>query len=282
MKKLRLSVVVLITLFSSLAHANSKAGHHLFNPTPSQDMREFATDRPDKTEAPYTVDAGHFQIETDLFIQTKDRVTDNGSATETTTSSYVFSNLKMGLTHSMDLQVLVAPLVTQEVSSASSPSKTNGFGDTTIRLKLNLLGNDGGDFAWGLMPFVKLPTAKTGLGNGATEGGLIVPFGMSLPNDWNMGWMFQVNMNQNESNKRFHAEWISSITFGHSILGDLSGYVELFSQSSAEANAAWIATFDAGLTYGMTPHLQLDAGLNTGLTEASDDLNPFIGVSARI
>ena len=30
-------------------------------------MREMSTDRPDKTESPYTVDAGHFQIEWDLF-----------------------------------------------------------------------------------------------------------------------------------------------------------------------------------------------------------------------
>jgi hypothetical protein len=29
-------------------------------------LREMSTDRPDKTESPYTVDAGHFQFEADL------------------------------------------------------------------------------------------------------------------------------------------------------------------------------------------------------------------------
>ena len=44
-----------------------KAKYHLLNPTPREQMREMSTDRPDKTESPYTVDAGHFQIESDLF-----------------------------------------------------------------------------------------------------------------------------------------------------------------------------------------------------------------------
>ena len=40
-----------------------KSGYNLFNPTPSNMMRELTPDRPDKTESPYTVDAGHFQLE---------------------------------------------------------------------------------------------------------------------------------------------------------------------------------------------------------------------------
>lgn len=32
-------------------------------PAPAARMRELSPDRPDKTESPYTVDAGHFQLE---------------------------------------------------------------------------------------------------------------------------------------------------------------------------------------------------------------------------
>jgi hypothetical protein len=38
-----------------------KSAFSLFNPTPRELMREMSTDRPDTTESPYTVDAGHFQ-----------------------------------------------------------------------------------------------------------------------------------------------------------------------------------------------------------------------------
>ena len=43
-----------------------KSGFTLFDPTPSADLRALCTDRPTKSASPCTVDAGHFQIESDL------------------------------------------------------------------------------------------------------------------------------------------------------------------------------------------------------------------------
>jgi hypothetical protein len=43
-----------------------KSEYNLFNPTPLAAMRELSPDRPDKTESPHTVDAGHFQLEMDF------------------------------------------------------------------------------------------------------------------------------------------------------------------------------------------------------------------------
>jgi hypothetical protein len=50
------------------AVAADKDQYTLFNPTPKDQMRDFNTDRPTKSNVPYTVDAGHFQYEGDLFI----------------------------------------------------------------------------------------------------------------------------------------------------------------------------------------------------------------------
>ena len=57
--------------------------------------------------------------------------------------------------------------------------------------------------------------------------------------------------------------------------------MELFSNLSNENDADWIATFDFGFTYAVTRDIQLDAGVNIGLTDAADDVNPFIGLSLR-
>src|ERR1700733_4288067 len=43
-----------------------KSAFTLFNPVPQDLMRELAPDRPDATESPYTVDAGHLQLEMDF------------------------------------------------------------------------------------------------------------------------------------------------------------------------------------------------------------------------
>src|SRR5688500_5011937 len=65
------------------AHGDAAAGgvekshYTLFDPTPRELMREFSTDRPDVTESPYTVDAGHFQVEMSLVEYTLD---DDGGA----------------------------------------------------------------------------------------------------------------------------------------------------------------------------------------------------------
>jgi hypothetical protein len=71
------------------------------------------------------------------------------------------------------------------------------------------------------------------------------------------------------------------VTISHDIIGKLAGYAELFSNLSTERDAGWIATFDFGFTYELSRNVQLDAGMNVGLTETADDLNPFVGLSVR-
>jgi hypothetical protein len=73
-------VLLLVVVLSSAAASEpvDKSGYHLFHPTPRDLMRPLSTDRPDQTESPYTVDAGHFQIEMDLANGTLDRDKSNG------------------------------------------------------------------------------------------------------------------------------------------------------------------------------------------------------------
>jgi hypothetical protein len=57
--------------------------------------------------------------------------------------------------------------------------------------------------------------------------------------------------------------------------------VEFSSLVSAESGSDWVGTVDLGLTYALTEDIQLDAGINIGITRSADDLNPFLGVSWR-
>src|SRR5258706_4958287 len=58
--------------------AVDKSAFHLFNPTPANDLREMDTDGPGATESPYTVDAGHFQVEMALVSYTTDNNSSGG------------------------------------------------------------------------------------------------------------------------------------------------------------------------------------------------------------
>src|SRR4026207_533613 len=79
-----------------------KSAFTLWNPSPRASMREMTTDRPDKTESPYTVDAGHVQIEMDLINWTHDH--SGGAVTDTIVFAPV--NFKIGLSNNMDVQIV--------------------------------------------------------------------------------------------------------------------------------------------------------------------------------
>ena len=262
---------------------HDKSGYTLFNPTPTDLMRDLNTDRPNKTESPYTVDAGHYQIESDIFTFTHDHDTANGADSRVDSWSFATLDLRAGLCNRAEFQLILDPYSTVRTEDRHTKTVTHqrGFGDTLLRLKVNVWGDDGGKTAFGLIPFIKVPSNQDGLGNDAVEGGLIFPFAAELPGGWGLGAMTEFDGNQDGEGGGYHTEFVNSVTFDHDIIGKLSGYLEFFSQVSTESGSAWIGTFDLGLEYQITRNIQIDGGVNLGLTKSADDWNPFAGISIR-
>jgi len=71
------------------------------------------------------------------------------------------------------------------------------------------------------------------------------------------------------------------VTVGHELIGKLGGYLEFFSSVSTERGSSWVGTVDLGLTYGLTETIQLDAGVNLGVTRSADDVDAFTGLTVR-
>ena len=265
------------------AAERNKSQYSLVNPTPRELMRELSTDRPDKTESAYTVDAGRFQIESDLLSYSSDHDTVDGADTQVDAWSVAAVNVKAGLLNWMDLQLVLDTYnhVTTDDRLTAQKVTQSGLGDLTTRLKLNVWGNDGGKTALAVMPFVKIPTNQDDLGNDDVEGGIIIPLAVELPAGWGMGLMTEFDFVRNRADDGYSTDFVNTITFSHDIVGNLGGYVELFTLVSSESNTDWVGTFDLGLTYGLTEDIQIDAGINIGITESAEDFNPFLGLSWR-
>lgn len=141
----------------SIEPVQDKSQLHLFNPTPSELMREMSTDRPDQTESAYTVDAGLFQLEMDFVSTEFDHDRSDGEDIRSTVWNIAPVNLKVGLLNNVDLQFVLDPYVNARVEDrvAGTVDKASGVGDFQNRLKINLWGNDGGSTALAIMPFVK-------------------------------------------------------------------------------------------------------------------------------
>ncbi len=263
--------------------APDKSRYTLFNPTPADQMREMSTDRPDKTESAYTVDAGHFQIEMDLATYERDHDTAGGANVLTESWGFAPVNLKVGLCNQADLQLVIDTYSRVRTNDRAARTTTiqQGFGDITTRLKVNLWGNDGGTTAFAAMPYVKFPTSQDDLGNHAVEAGLILPLAIDLGHGFGMGLMTEFDFLQNAANANYHTEFVNSVTVSHDIIGDLGGYVEFWSVVSTESGSKWQGTLDLGLTYAVTGNIQLDGGANIGLTKSSPDIQPFVGISIR-
>jgi len=268
---------------TSTATAADKSAHSLAHPTPREQLRELSTDRPDKTESPYTVDAGHFQFEMDVLSYATAHDDSGGGDLRTRALAIAPINVKVGLSANVDLQVVVDTYNRVRVTDrvANTVDRRSGFGDITTRLKINLWGNDGGKTAFAAMPFVKFPTNQHDLGNDSIEGGVILPLAVELSGGWGLGLMTEVDFLRNADDDGYDVSFINSITFSHDIAGKLGGYVEFITEISTADNSDWVGTLDLGLTYGLTDDVQLDAGINIGVTDAADDLNPFVGVSWR-
>ena len=268
---LKLFSIVLLTI------PKSAFAYNLFDPRPAAELRDLSTDRPDTTESAYTVDAGHYQFEWEALSSGRDK--NSGVRTETWSSSI---NLKAGLSDNIDMQLVLEPYTYEQISEQGSSETAEGVNDTELRLKVNVWGNDGGDTAFAVMPFVRFPTHASVFGDdGKMEGGIILPLAFPLPGGWDPAFMLEFDAVRNEANDGYVLEALQSITFGHDIHGALGGFFEFVNIENDEGGVGNEAYFNAGLVYALGNDGQFDAGFNAGLSEEAEDARYFVGLSWR-
>ena len=293
--------------------AAAKLQYNLFNPTPDNLLRPFNTDRPSKTDSPITVDAGRFQLEADFANFTYDRYNSLGTNTRVETLLVAPTFLKAGLFQNVDFQVLIPTyenirtdardVVTTTPLPSTGPGTTgatgatttrthqvttmDGYGDMLFRLKINLVGNEGGNFIFAVIPFVKAPTASNGVGNGRVEGGINFPINYSLPVGFTLFAQTRYDFLYNGDNDGYHTLFSNDIGVSRAIPGifggKLSGYGEFASAvSSRESDTdPLVLTADTGLIFQLTPNIAVDVNGFFGLTRGAPDYNVFGGIGVR-
>jgi hypothetical protein len=233
-----------------------KTQYNLFEPTPNYLLRGLSPDRPDATESPITVDAGRYQIEASLFDYRRDQ--------GLKTSIYGQINMKAGLTHNIDLQAII------DVRSETAGDWTT-FGDLTIRLKYNLWGNNSGDSALAIMPYVTAPTRSD-----EWQGGIIVPWASTLTNDISLGLQGQLDFVNDGTGGE--TEFLFTAVIGYPIIGNLGGYTEYIGVIAEDRYESY---YSGGFTYEINDNSILDAGVQVGLNSDSEDFGCFTGFTQR-
>jgi hypothetical protein len=263
------------------ASAGDKDQYTLFNPTPADKMRDFNTDRPTKSNVPYTVDAGHFQYEGDIFIYSYD----NTSTPDTSFMSWVVGNptFKLGLLNNVDFEVNFSAYnnIQTMMRSTGVATSVGGFGDTFTRFKWNLFGNEGGGPAFALIPYAKWPTAPQGIGNRFVEGGLIAPLAVPLPAGFTTILMGEMDILKNPNDTSYRVNFPALINLNHQIVPNLTGYAEIYANWSTSPQVRDIYTLDFALAWTPKPNFQLDIGINIGLVSAAIPYQIYMGIAQR-
>ncbi|KMQ68620.1 hypothetical protein ACM39_08980 [Chryseobacterium sp. FH2] len=251
--------------------------YSLFNPVPPALMREMETDRPDVTESPYTVDAGHFQYETDLVRLVKEK----SDLQKTSTLLINQANLKIGITGSTAIQIGFQTYGWQKEREIATGSEvaSNGIGDVTLRIKQNLIGNNHGDFALAVLPYVKFPTSKYDE-ESRFEGGLIVPMSYKLPREWKLGLQLEVDRLKDLDQQAMHTEFLQTLTLSHPLLKGVDGIAETYYTYDFKAHE--LSNFiNAAIQMEVVKDFKLDIGINYGIQDTAAK-HYFIGASYRL
>lgn len=264
----------------SSAPAPDKGGYTLFDPTPDAAMRAFSTDRPNKSNSPFTVDAGHVQYETDLV-----GVLTNGYAGSRTSTRTLFTAdpvFKLGITNTVDLELALGGYQDSRTKrrEAGPVTVADGYGDTVLRAKVNVWGNDGGETAFAVIPYVKIPTASRGLGNNQVEGGLIAPLQVSLPYKLTAVFETELDVLKNGADGGKHLGVTNLVNLSYPVTETLTASAELFSQLQG-ASTPSIYTADVAVAYLLGPNTQVDGAIYAGLNKAAPDMVAYIGLSQR-
>jgi hypothetical protein len=275
--------VVVALVAAGTAAAQDKSQYTLLNPTPDHLLRDMTTDRPDITETPFSVDAGHVQIESTIFGFSRSRRDGVGALTDT--YELAVTNIRIGLTHNLEAGFVWQPYgVVRMHGGPGGDTRLSGIGGLELRGKINLWGNDTfgkpGTSALGLLPFVVLPTDRhDGISPDFAEAGLIVPYALKLTDKLSLGINAGITGVKGDAGAGYHAEYAASTSLSVEWSDKLGTFYEVAGRFHADGGDEVV--LGTGVTYRPSKNVQLDAGANFGITSAADRFNPFVGLAVR-
>ena len=234
------------------------------------------TDRPTKGNATCTVPVGRVQLETTGVGWTRFDMA--GARTDNWTVGA--STIKFGLTHHSDLQIGFTPLVDVRTRDSGSDHHVSGVGDVTVRYKHRLTGpNSAAQIA--LIPFVKLPTARIGIGNRKVEGGLAVPVSLAVGSATLTAGP-ELDLLADDEGKGHHVALVNLVNFAVPAAARLTLVGEVWTVTNFDpAGTITLVSADGAVAYAVNDDLQLDLGANLGLNRNTPDVEIYAGLSVR-
>jgi len=288
MRTLGLSVALSVVAFAAVAADTNtdKSQYNLFHPTPGELLRPMNSEEADRIANPFTVDAGHVQIEATLIDYSyASRQGTVGPAFSYNLSQDAFfwhPLIKLGLLNNLDFEVQptyhhisATQTGTQGFFPYSISRTSSEFGDVSLAMKWNLWGNDGGATALALNPYISIPTQ----GERTVVGGVHIPFAWQLP--WQLVLKFSTSFSAVENqNATLYMGFENNLALEKNVTEELMVFCNLSTFVTTDSAADWQGYAGFGAAYTFSKNFQAYAGMRFGF-EGAYDYNPYAGVTLR-
>lgn len=249
-------------------------------PVPRNRLRPLRPDRPGTTESPFTVDAGHFQLETDLTRLINAPGSEEDPQQRTWHVAYAL--VKLGLGRKTDLQVELPLYAAQKQRPEGTEEWENsrGFGDVAVRLKHNFLGDDQkGPLAASVVAFVRVPTGASGVSNTRPEYGLILPVNVEVGDTYNLEAQLETDLDYDPEQAQRYLRLMPSVALDRQFGKKLGLLLEGAFPWNTEQHR-WHAQLNVAPTFNVTDNFQLDAGTHIALNTRTQR-EYFVGLTVR-
>ena len=122
-----------------------------------------------------------------------------------------------------------------------------------------------------MIPYVKVPGARNGVGNGYTEGGVIFPWAMEVAGGFKAGAMAQWDIARNEANNGYDSRWFTSGYVQRSLTQAVGLYGEATLSVSSASSSSFAGTLGGGATLNLSKDFQWDYGISRGVGGRATD-----------
>ncbi len=244
----------------------------------SSDVPALCTDRPTKATSACTVPKGMVQIESDLINFTRIKI----GGVKIDTILYSSPTIKYGIGDSTDIEASITPYETIRIHGGGfGIASIGGVGDLYLKVKQRLTDPSATN-QFALVPYIKIPTAKLGIGNRKVEGGLIGTGQFGLGNGFTLTVSPEADLLSDGDFLGRHVQLVGALNLGKALSSNMSALVEVWSaQNFDPSGTVHQYSIDGGLAWVARPNLQFDVGANFGLNQATPDVQVYAGVSTR-
>lgn len=204
--------------------------------------------------------------------------------TDVTFQAFPQALLRIGLTDRFELRLGVPGIEIESEDQISGSSSQRGLVDATVGFKTLIVEEKGARPRIAFLGNLNVPSGDDEFTSDRVDPSFRFIFSNDLSSRLSLGynagmlWLTEVDKSGVLDTSSL-VDW--TVALGIAASDRLGVFVEAFGLSPIDSDAPTVTSLDSGLTYLLTPRLQIDGSASVGLSSAAPDWTVGLGISFR-